>query len=96
VIREFAARGGTGIRVVIESPDSGGDENEFELEPGSRRDTVELLVDTRLEDGSGAAVVLAGIARSILKLDVDVISLTAIRLFRPSQLDDLIARSRQL
>jgi hypothetical protein len=57
---------------------------------------LELLVDTRLEDGSGAVVVLGGIARSILKADVDVTSLTAIRLFSPSRLDDLLARSRPL
>jgi hypothetical protein len=70
------------------------DEDAFEF--GERQDEIELLADTRLEDGSGAAVVLAGIARSILKEYVEVTSLTAIRLYRPWALDDLLARSRPL
>ncbi|WP_222863229.1 hypothetical protein [Agromyces mariniharenae] len=93
LIREFAARGGTGVRVVIERPSQRDDEFEF---GGAEEDELELLVDTRLEDGSGAVVVLGGIARSILKSWVDVTSLTAVRLYRPSELDDLIARSRPL
>ena len=93
LIREFAARGGTGVRVVIERPAQCEDGFEF---AGADEDELELLVDTRLEDGSGAVVVLGGIARSILKSWVDVTSLTAVRLYRPSELDDLIARSRPL
>ena len=96
LIREFAARGGTGVRVVVESEVPAGDETEDEEEWSEWPETVELLVDTRLEDGSGAVVALGGIARSILRADVDVTSLTAIRLFSPYRLDDLMARSRPL
>ena len=96
LIREFAARGGTGVRVVVESEVPAGDETEDEEEWSEWPETVELLVDTRLEDGSGAVVALGGIARSILRADVDVTSLTAIRLFSPYRLDDLMARSQPL
>ena len=95
LIREFADRGGTGVRVMIESTESRGDVIDDEW-GGDRPDTVELLVDTRLEDGSGAVVVLAGIARSILREPVTVTSLTAVRLYRPERIDDLMARSRPL
>ena len=96
LIREFAARGGTDVRVMIESPESGGVIDDEFAWGADRSDPVELLVDTRLEDGSGAVVVLAGIARSILREPVTVTSLTAVRLYRPERIDDLIARSRPL
>ena len=75
LIREFAAHGGTGIRVMRRPSGSGASEEPREPE------VLELLADTRLGGGGGAAVVLSGVARAILKAPVRVTSLTALRLF---------------
>jgi hypothetical protein len=71
LIREFARRQGTDIRV-------------FEAAQGDD-DEITLLVETDPIDGSAAAPRLAEIAQRLLDVHVTVISSTALRLMRPEQ-----------
>ncbi|HET8780322.1 MAG TPA: hypothetical protein VFM66_09630 [Agromyces sp.] len=71
LIREFARRQGTDIRV-------------FQAADGED-DEITLLVETDPIDGSAAAPRLAEIAQRLLDVHVTVISSTALRLMRPEQ-----------
>lgn len=73
LIREFARRQGTDIRVF--DPANGDDDD----------DEITLLVETDPIDGSAAAPRLAEIAQRLLDVHVTVISSTALSLMRPEQ-----------
>ena len=82
LIREFARRHGTDIRV-------------FDAADGEE-DEITLLVETDPIDGSAAAPRLAEIAQRLLDVHVTVISSTALRLMRPEQLRRALAMSQPL
>ena len=84
LIRAFAEQDASNIRVL--GP----------LARGERAEEFELLVDTDVIRGSGAATELETIAARLLGAPATVVSSTALRLFSPDRLRRALEESRPL
>ncbi|WP_165314312.1 hypothetical protein [Agromyces protaetiae] len=81
LLREFARNDATEVRV-------------FELDVADAEPV--LLVVTDVVAGNGVEVILEEVARGILLMPIEVISMTRMRLRTPERLPELYARSRPL
>ena len=88
LVRRFAERGGTNVRVLDPS-----------VEPGASAGSptrIVLLAETDPVDGSAAVPALEGIARRVLGVHATVVSLTALRMFGSGRDNRALAQSRPL
>ena len=89
LVRRFAERGGTNVRVLDLEPRTPG------ASAGSPARIV-LLAETDPVDGSAAVPALEEVARRVLGVHATVVSLTALRLFGSGRDEQALAQSRPL
>ena len=88
LLRRFAERGGTNVRVLDPS-----------VAPGASAGSptrIVLLAETDPVDGSAAVPALEEVARRVLGVHATVVSLTALRMFGSGRDERALAQSRPL